>query len=94
MALALVLLPTMLMGGTLPLLVAHLVRRSGSVGRSVSMHYFVNTQGSAQASAAAVFLFLGHLGQKRTVALAGCINLTVSAAAWAQRDKSPHDAGK
>jgi predicted membrane-bound spermidine synthase len=88
MAFGLVLLPTMLMGGTLPLLVAHSVRRSGSVGRSVSVLYFVNTLGSALASAAAVFLLLGNLGQSRTVALAGCINLTVSAVAWGQHVRS------
>src|ERR1700733_3330886 len=96
MAFALVLLPTMLMGGTLPLLVAHSVRRSGSVGRSVSVLYFVNTLGSALASAAAVFLLLGNLGQRRTVALAGCINLTVSAVAWGQHlriRRKPSDVG-
>jgi len=39
----LVLVPTILMGATLPLLVAHAVRHTGSVGRSVGMLYFVNT---------------------------------------------------
>jgi len=71
------------MGGTLPLLVAHSVRRSGNVGRSVSVLYFVNTLGSAIAAAAAVFLLLGSLGQRRTVELAAVINLSVSAiAGW------------
>lgn len=81
---ALVLVPTVMMGGTLPLLVAHAVRRSGNVGRSVSALYFVNTLGSAIASAAAVFLLLGQLGQRKTVAAAACINLSVSALAWVQ----------
>jgi spermidine synthase len=84
LAFALVLLPTVLMGGTLPLLVAHAVRRSGNVGRSVSMLYFVNTLGSAIASAAAVFLLLGNLGQRRTVFLAAGINLSVSLLAYVQ----------
>jgi predicted membrane-bound spermidine synthase len=79
----LVLVPTTLMGGTLPLLVAHAVRASGNVGRSVGVLYFVNTLGSAFASLAAVFFLLGHLGQTRTVALAAALNFTVSALAWA-----------
>lgn len=45
----LVLLPTLLMGATLPILVAHLVRHTGNVGRSVGLLYFVNTLGSAAA---------------------------------------------
>ena len=78
----LVLVPTTLMGGTLPLLVAHGVRASGNVGRSVGVLYFVNTLGSALASLAAVFFLLGHLGQARTVAVAATLNVTVSALAW------------
>ena len=78
----LVLVPTTLMGGTLPLLVAHGVRASGNVGRSVGVLYFVNTLGSALASLAAVFFLLGHLGQARTVAVAATLNVTGSALAW------------
>ncbi|TMH58870.1 MAG: spermidine synthase, partial [Betaproteobacteria bacterium] len=36
-ALALVLVPTLLMGATLPILVSHLARRSGNVGSSVGL---------------------------------------------------------
>src|SRR4051794_2992783 len=43
----LVLFPTVLMGSTLPLLVAHLVRENKNVGKSVGTLYFVNTLGSA-----------------------------------------------
>src|SRR5262245_13508989 len=56
----LVLIPTLLMGSTLPLLVAHLVRASGNVGKSVGTLYFVNTLGSAIAAAASVLFVLGH----------------------------------
>src|SRR5262249_31249753 len=38
----LVLVPTVLMGSTLPLLVAHLVRENKNVGKSVGTLYFVN----------------------------------------------------
>lgn len=84
----LVLVPTMLMGGTLPLLVAHAVRLSGNVGRSVGVLYFVNTLGLALASLAAVFFLLGRLGQARTVALAACLNLVVSLLAWVKYARS------
>ena len=41
--LLMVLLPTTLMGATLPLLVAHFTRRSHNVGDSVGQLYYVNT---------------------------------------------------
>ena len=73
-----VLIPTLLMGATLPLLVAFLVRRSGNVGRSVGMLYFVNTLGSALGSLAAALWILGSLGQSGSVLLAAGINLAAS----------------
>jgi predicted membrane-bound spermidine synthase len=78
----LVLLPTMLMGCTLPLLVAHLVRENKNVGKSVGTLYFVNTLGSAFASAAAVLLILGHAGQSGSVRIAALLNLSVSGLAY------------
>src|ERR1700761_9065071 len=47
--LLLVLVPTLLMGATLPILVAHLVRSSGEVGRAVGLLYYVNTMGAGAA---------------------------------------------
>ena len=73
-----VLIPTLLMGGTLPILVAFLVRRSGNVGRSVGMLYFVNTLGSALGSLAAAAWILGALGQSASVLLAAGLNLAAS----------------
>lgn len=71
---ALVLIPTALMGSTLPLLVAHTVAREHNVGRSVGMLYFTNTLGSAVASFATAVLLLGKLGQARTVWFAAACN--------------------
>jgi predicted membrane-bound spermidine synthase len=78
----LILIPTMLMGATLPLLVAHLVRSNGNVGRSVGTLYFVNTLGSALASAASVLFILGHAGLKGAVRIAALLNITVSLLAY------------
>lgn len=91
---ALVLIPTSLMGATLPLLVAHAVKRSGNVGKSVGMLYFTNTLGSAVASFAAAVLLLGKLGQTKTVYVAALANFGVAGAVWwldrrARLQKSP-----
>lgn len=76
MALA-VMVPTTLMGVTLPLLVAYLVRSTANVGRAVGLLYFVNTAGSAFAAIAAVVLILGSLGETRSTYLAAGLNLLV-----------------
>lgn len=78
----LVLVPTLLMGSTLPLLVAHLVRENKNVGKSVGALYFVNTLGSALASAASVLFILGAAGQSNTVRLAALLNVVVSLLAY------------
>lgn len=80
---ALVLFPTLLMGATLPLLTAYLVRLYGNVGRSVGILYFVNTLGSAAACIVAAIWLLGALGQSGTVILAVVLNLLVGGGAIA-----------
>src|SRR5215831_5959554 len=66
-AFALVVLPTMLMGATLPLLVEHLVRSSRNVGGSVGGLYFVNTLGSGVACFLAADVLMRLLGQTGSV---------------------------
>jgi predicted membrane-bound spermidine synthase len=78
-AMGAVVVPTLLMGATLPLLVAHRVRESGNVGRSVGELYFVNTLGSAAGALAAAVVLLGALGQARSVTVAAAINFAVAA---------------
>jgi len=73
----LVVVPTILMGATLPLLVAQLVRLSGNVGRSVGMLYFANTLGSAVACFAAALATMRYLGMSGSVAVAVGLNLLV-----------------
>lgn len=72
--------PTLLMGLTLPLLVADGVRRRPNIGSAVSRLYFSNTAGSALAALAAVALALPLLGEHATIRLAAAVNLAVSAA--------------
>ncbi len=80
---ALVLVPTLMMGATLPLLLSYLVRTSKNVGKSVGTLYFVNTLGSAFASAASVTLLLPHEGQRGSVHIAAIFNLSISAIVYA-----------
>jgi hypothetical protein len=79
---ALLALPTILMGATLPILVEYVTRRIRHVGGAVGLLYFANTLGSA----AACFLTTGVLfllgGLQAAVAFAAFANLTVAALVW------------
>ncbi len=74
---ALLLIPTLLMGSTLPLLVTYYVNLYGNVGRSVGILYFVNTLGAAFASVIAVLLLLPNFGLQKSVFIAAFLNLAV-----------------
>jgi predicted membrane-bound spermidine synthase len=74
----LVLIPTIMMGFTLPLLVAFAVRQNGNVGSAVGQLYFVNTAGSALASLSAAAFMMGALGESRSVLVAAALNIAVS----------------
>lgn len=78
MAFALVCVPTLLMGSTLPLLVAHQVRAAGHVGGAVSMLYFANTLGAALGAFLAVYVVLGTFGMSGAVKLAAALNACVA----------------
>jgi predicted membrane-bound spermidine synthase len=76
--LALILAPTILMGATLPVLVAYLMRFSRNVGRSVGSLYFVNTLGSAAACLLAAEVTMRRLGMSGSVKLAATLNTLVA----------------
>ncbi|MCL4524666.1 MAG: fused MFS/spermidine synthase, partial [Acidobacteria bacterium] len=69
------LLPTFLMGGTLPILVSGLTRSSAELGGRVSRLYWINTLGAVAGTFAAGFLFLPALGLRLTVTLAVALNV-------------------
>jgi spermidine synthase len=81
LSLALLLIPTVLMGATLPLLANHLVRSSGTVGYSVGLLYFANTFGSATACSLCAVFLLKDFGQSGSVRIAACVNVLVAATA-------------
>jgi spermidine synthase len=76
--LALVLMPTLLMGATLPLLVGHLVKRSGNVGGAVGLLYHANTLGAGAACLACAVALFPLLGMQGSVLVAVAINVAVA----------------
>ncbi|MBL8950733.1 MAG: spermidine synthase, partial [Myxococcaceae bacterium] len=73
----LVVVPTVAMGATLPILAAALIARIGNVGTSVGQLYFVNTLGSAFAALGAPLIFHAGFGQRAAVQLAAGLNVAV-----------------
>jgi predicted membrane-bound spermidine synthase len=88
-AFALLLVPTILMGSTLPLLVEHFVRRTGNVGESVGFLYSVNTLGSGAACLAAALVLMQTLGEAGSVRFAACFNLFVGLTALLLQARQP-----
>jgi predicted MFS family arabinose efflux permease len=78
----LLLLPTMLMGATLPILVTHVVRYYRNIGVSIGLLYFANTLGAALGAALTGMLVLYYFGLSTTIYFAALLNVIVSAAVW------------
>ena len=80
---ALLLVPTALMGGTLPLLSQALTRSETGVARLVGTLYAVNTLGAAIGTALAGYVLLPMLGNRTTLGLTAAINVLVGVlAVW------------
>lgn len=71
------LLPTLMMGATLPVLVAYINKVYKSVGKSVGVLYFVNTVGSALACFAVADFLFPLFGLAGTVYTAAFLNFMV-----------------
>jgi spermidine synthase len=80
-AFSLIIVPTLFMGATLPLLVEHLVRSSQNIGSSVGGLYFANTLGSGVACFVAADVLMRLLGQSGSIRLAASINTLVATGA-------------
>lgn len=74
------LLPTALMGATLPILVTHFTRLNRNVGLSIGHLYFSNTMGAAAGAALSAFIVFNHFTLNETVIGAAMINLATAAA--------------
>ena len=81
-AYALLFLPTICMGATLPILVEYLNRQKPNIGKTVGHLYFLNTIGSALASFVTVGILFAFLGLQATVIVAAVCNFLVAIMAY------------
>ena len=85
-----VLIPTVLMGGTLPALARYVVRRKSALANEITLLYTVNIIGAASGTLISTYLFLPHLGVQRTIWLACGVNglIFLAVAAISSRQKA------
>ncbi len=81
LAAAVLLLPTFLMGGTLPILVRFLVRRREDVGRGSGLLYFANTAGAVAGCLVAGFFLIEAVGLRGATWIAALTNFAVAGVA-------------
>jgi spermidine synthase len=81
LAAVVLLIPTTLMGATLPLIVKGSLAMSRSIGPRVSWLYASNTAGAIFGTVAAGFVLIGSIGITRTVMVAAFLNLAAAGAA-------------
>lgn len=92
LAFALVFVPTLLMGATLPMLVAYRVNTTGHVGHSVGWLYFVNTLGGGIGAFLAGFVILHRFGLANSIQVAALLNLFCAFSVftvWKLREQRP-----
>jgi predicted membrane-bound spermidine synthase len=93
---ALLLGPTILMGGTLPLLAAWLQHFSRDAGRYSARFYSVNSLGAVAGAGLAGFWLVQNLGMISALQMTALVNMTIGAAAIllsSQFQKQPHPDG-
>ncbi len=78
---ALLLGPTILMGGTLPLLAAWLHQQSADAGRRSARFYSVNSLGAVTGAALAGFWLVQHYGMIGTIQITATANVLIGVAA-------------
>jgi MFS family permease len=83
----LLLIPTFLMGATLPILVAYVTRLWGNVGKSIGLLYQVNTFGAALGTAIVGFAWFLLFELDAAIRMAAVLNIVVSVLtlAWVKR---------
>jgi len=81
--LVVLLLPTVMMGATLPVLVAALVREHGVLARRVGLLYGLNTLGAVAGVLTGTFVLFGAVGLRATNAIGALLDLLVGLVALA-----------
>jgi spermidine synthase len=81
-AFLILMIPTAMMGATLPLLARHAVRREEEIGARIGLLYAANTAGAVAGTLIAAFVLLPALGLRHTIWVAALVNGIVFLAAW------------
>ncbi|MBP7605021.1 MAG: fused MFS/spermidine synthase [Spirochaetes bacterium] len=74
----LVIIPTVLMGGTLPVIARFFVRHLGQVGTGTGLLYGLNTLGAATGCLVTGFYLIKSFGVRETVFISAAINLAIA----------------
>ncbi len=82
LASAVLVVPAVLMGGTLPVLTRVLVRAESRVSLTVSWLYGMNTLGAFAGTLSAGYALVPYLGMRRATLAAAAANLLVAAGVW------------
>jgi spermidine synthase len=82
LAFGVLLVPTTLMGATLPVLSRYVVRTHATLGWSAGMLYALNTGGAVLGCFAAGYVLIGSLGLYQTVGLAAGLNVAIALLVW------------
>ena len=77
LAFSLVLIPTILMGATLPIMAKYFVREKSHTGQQVGYLYSINTFGAAAGCLLAGYFLIERLGVLQTALLAASINIFI-----------------
>ena len=97
------LLPTILMGMSLPVLIAHFKMRKQTYGDSIAVLYAVNTLGAAMGALISGYFIIPTVGIKLTIYIAAWLNIVAAAIAylfsrkqqyvpsWSEEDGSGHE---
>lgn len=81
-SLLLLILPTTLMGGTLPILSKYVISNSKDLGKRIGNLYFINTLGAAFGTILAGFILIFLFGTRLTTLTAAIVNLGVAITAF------------
>ncbi len=88
------LLPTVLMGSTLPLMCRALIHEDHEVGTQTALIYGINTLGAFLGAYGLTYVSLPHLGMFRSLLVTVGFNLTAAALAfWLSRREKPQPRG-
>lgn len=74
----LLIIPTFLMGSTLPLLTAFFNKHIGNIGESIGQLYFYNTLGAAMGALSTGFILFNFLTISQTLMLAASLNILIT----------------